>query len=226
MTHMERLINVFDIELTGDSAKETVRKIAVNLEEERIYTVGIVTLEMLVQEKDNDIWKGQLKTMDVLFPGDKEILRAACETDRSLTKESDKKDFAKLLFRYLQKNKKTVFLLTETEAQLEIFQNHLKKYSQNLRIVGKGLLGADGINKEKIINEINGLEPDCILAALSCPWQAKFISENKALLNTRVWVGLGPQFVQEKPKRKTAGRIRTYILKKLFHYQLEKQAEE
>lgn len=223
---MERKINVFDIELTGDSAKETVRKIAVNLDEERIFTVGIVTLEMLIQEKDNVVWKNQLQAMDILFPGDKEILRAAADTDSELIRESDKKDFVKLLFRYLQKSKKTVFLLAETESQLMVFQDNLKKYCQNLRVIGRELLEKDSTSTERIINEINGLEPDCILSVLSCPWQAKFISENKALLNTRVWVSLGAQFTQNKPKRKAVGRIQTFILKKLFHYQLEKQAEE
>ena len=222
---MENVINIFDIEISADSAKEIVRKIALNLEKERIYTVSALTLEMLLQEKDNETWKKQLQTMDLLFPGDKEIFRAADSTEKGCMKQTDKKELGKLLLRYLQKNKKTIFLLAEKETELEKFENDLRRYCPNIKIVGKSVLAADSEEKDKVVNEINGIEPDCIFAALSCPWQTQFINENKALLNARAWIGFGSSIVRNIEKRSAAAKLQTFILKKLFRYHLEKHVE-
>ena len=222
---MENVINVFDIEISADSAKEIVRKIAMHLEEERIYTVSALSLEMLLQEKDNENWKRQLQTMDILFPGDKEIFRAADNAAKGCMKQTDKKELGKLLLRYLQKNKKTLFLLAEKESELVKFENDLRRYCPNIKIIGKSVLAVDSEEKDKVVNEINGVEPDCIFAALSCPWQTQFINENRALINARAWVGFGSSIVRNIEKKSAAVKLQTFILKKMFRYHLEKHVE-
>ena len=51
-----------------------------------------------------------------------------------------------------------------------------------------------GRSEEEIINEINSLEPDCILSVLPSPKQEEFIKDNKSYINARVWMGCGEVF--------------------------------
>lgn len=218
-------INLFDLEITGDSAKDLVRRIAENLAEERIYTVNIVGIETLLQEKDNDKWKKQMQSMDLLIPAGKGILSAEENKFKFLEKEIEKHAFPKLLIRFLQKNKKSIYLLAESEESVSLLQKGLKTYGQNLWIIGHSVIQENGEGKEKVINEINGIEPDCIFSALSSPMQEDFIAENKALLNARVWVGCGRKALAIKEKKNRMGKLRLFIIKKILHHQMEKQSE-
>ena len=92
-------------------------------------------------------------------------------------------------------------------------------------VVGQAVLPEEGDRKDNVINEINGLEPDCIISNLSCPWQEKFISESSALLNARVWLGCGP-VIQKEFGEKTAGKIKRFFVKRFFCYLVEKQQKE
>ncbi len=223
---MSNIVSVFDLEVTIDPAKEFVRKIAQNLEDERIYTVDFVTLEPLLQEKDNEEWKKQMKSMDLLIPGGGSVLGTEKTMDKTLGREIENRVFPKLLLRFLQKNKKTIYLLAESEEALIVFEKGLRVYGQNIRIIGRSVLQDNKLEKDYIINDINGLEPDCIFSALPSPMQEEFIYENKTLLNARVWVGCGKKFIEEKKNIRIKNRVRLFILKKIFHYQLERQTNE
>ena len=66
-----------------------------------------------------------------------------------------------------------------------------------------------------MINEINGVEPDCILSALPSPRGEQFVVESRALLNARLWVG-GLSVFSEEITRRPLGKIGQFIMKKIF----------
>lgn len=46
---------------------------------------------------------------------------------------------------------------------------------------------------DMIVNEINGLEIDCILSELDLAGREAFIARNRIIVNARVWLRVGKQ---------------------------------
>lgn len=219
---MNRKINIFGIDITVLTAKEAMKHAIQYLEEETVNTIEMVTLEMLMKEKDDEIWREQVQKFDLLLPGEKALFETSEELEYSLIRDVDNATFLKMFFRYLQKNKKTLFLLAESEEGLVRMRTALKPYASGLVIAGQAVLPSDGGMEENVINEINGIEPDCILSGLSAPYGETFANRRKALLNARLLLG-GILEVLESKEKKTSGRIGQFIMKKFFRYQVKKQ---
>lgn len=214
---MEKKINVFDIELDTFSAKEAMKQMIQYLESETISMVEVVTLEMLMQGQDNPQWKEQIQKMDLVIPCEKEILEVSGIHDKTVIKDIENKTLLKMLIKYLQRNKKKLFLLAEQEDELEVLKKILTLSGRDIMIVGQAVLPEAGDRKDNVINEINSLEPDCIVSNLPCPWQEEFIFESYALLNARVWLGCGPM-IQKEMEQKPAGKLKQFFVKRFFCY--------
>ena len=74
-----------------------------------------------------------------------------------------------------------------------------------------------------IVNAVNGSEADCILSVLPSPAQEDFIEQNRALIDTRVWIGCGTVLMRSFDDRKMTSRIKRMLVKKVFRYKVEKQ---
>ena len=219
---MEEKINVFDIELNLLTAKKAMRQVMRYMGGESVSTIELIPMEVLLKGQDNAEWKQSLQSVDLLLPSEREILESAEVTDENAIQDLENNTFVRLFFRYLVKNKKKVFLLTEDEKASRLLKERIETYRKGVQFVGEAVISAQSGSKDAVINMINGVEPDCILSALSYPWQEKFIAESKALLNARVWFGCSFLLNQQKKEEKASGKFKYFILKRLFRYQVGK----
>ena len=219
---MEEKINVFDIELNLLTAKKAMRQVMRYMGGESVSTIELIPMEVLLKGQDNAEWKQSLQSVDLLLPSEREILESAEVTDEKAIQDLENNTFVRLFFRYLVKNKKKVFLLTEDEKASRLLKERIETYRKGVQFVGEAVISAQSGSKDAVINMINGVEPDCILSALSYPWQEKFIAESKALLNARVWFGCSFLLNQQKKEEKASGKFKYFILKRLFRYQVGK----
>ena len=222
---MKEKINIFDVEIDGFTAKAAMQAAVQYMQSESINTIEIVTLDMLMQEKDNPAWKEDTKAMDMVLPGEKEILEAAEVQDRYLLKDVANKVFLKMFLRYLQKNRKKIFLMVQSEQEMTSLKEAVETYNRGITVAGYGALDVDGKSEEDVINNINGAEIDCILSVLPSPQQEDFIVRNAALLNARVWLGCGRALEQSFSEKSGEG-VRRFFLKKVFRYRVGKQKKE
>lgn len=195
------------------------------MQSESVNTIEIVTLDMLMQGKDDPAWKEDTKEIDMVLPGESEILEAAKITDRNLLKDVANQTFLKMFLHYLRRNKKRVFLIAQSEKELISLEEVMEKYHTGIAAVGNGILGSEGKSEEDIINDVNGAETDCIISALPSPAQENFISRNKSLLNARIWLGCG-SILTDNYHEKSTGGVRRFLMKKAFRYKVEKQKKE
>ena len=219
---MEEKINVFDIELNLLTAKKAMRQVMRYMGGESVSTIELIPMEVLLKGQDNAEWKQSLQSVDLLLPSEREILESAEVTDENAIQDLENNTFVRLFFRYLVKNKKKVFLLTEDEKASRLLKERIETYRKGVQFVGEAVISAQSGSKDAVINMINGVEPDSILSALSYPWQEKFIAESKALLNARVWFGCSFLLNQQKKEEKASGKFKYFILKRLFRYQVGK----
>lgn len=222
---MNEKINIFDVALDGFTAKAAMQAAVQYMQSESINTIEIVTLDMLMKGQDNPEWKENTKVLDMLIPGEKEILEAAKVEDRELLKDVSNKVFLKMFLRYLKKNRKKLFLVATSEAELYSLEEAMEKYSGRVLVAGKGVLPEEGRTEETVINEINGAEIDCIFSVLPSPQQEDFIARNSALLNARVWLGCG-RSLTEGYLEKNITSVRRFFMKKMFCYQVGRQNKD
>ncbi|HAX52342.1 WecB/TagA/CpsF family glycosyltransferase [Muricomes intestini] len=222
---MEEKMNIFDVEIAGFTAKAAMQMAVKYMQSESVNTIEIVTLDMLMQGKDDPAWKEDTKEMDMVLPGEGEILEAAEITDRNLLKDVTNQTFLKMFLRYLQRNKRRVFLIAGSEKELLCLEKAMEKYHRGIAVVGRGILSSEGKSEEDIINDVNGAETDCIISALLSPVQEDFIIRNKSLLNARVWLGCGSMPAGNYHEKNTGG-VRRFLMKKAFRYRVEKQKKE
>ena len=230
---MENRIDIFDIGIDALTAKDTLKKLVQYVESETLNTVEVITLELLIQGQGDQKWKEQMREMDLVLPGERDILDASEKAagllddpqslDGHLMKELEKKLFFKMFLKYLQRSQKKVFLLAGSEEDLSLLDKAVRPYMRGMIRSGSAVLPMDSGRKESIINEINSVEPDCILSVLPYPVQEGFISDAKALLNARVWMGFGLSLIQEGQEKRPVRKLRRFFLKRTFQHLVDRQ---
>ena len=215
-------IEVMGVSLDCLTAKETMIRAMQFIEKDSVDIIEILSMDVLMNNSEDEQWKKLVDGFELALPGEPEILKAADIGDRIRLKETENHTFFRLFMKYLQKNQKKVFLLAETEEELNRTEEALACYGRGLRLTGSGLLEDDGM-EENVINEINGTETDCILSVLSSPYQEQFIDRNKAQLNAKVWFGCGAVFGGEQEKRLPIGRVKRFFRKRLFWWRAGKE---
>lgn len=215
---MESKIQILDVELDKLCAKEVMKRAVQYMSSESINTIEIMTMDMMLRSQETPKWDEAVKKLDLVIPGEVEILEAAEIMDKSMIRDVSNQIFLKMFLRYLQRNKKRIFLVAPSRSALVELESAITLYDRHLILVGHGILSKDGKSNENVINEINGAEVDCILSILPSPEQELFIQENSALLNARIWFGCGDVLKENYMKKNRKGWIRRFFRKKIFRY--------
>ena len=220
---MEEKINVLGVEMDCLTAKEAMIRALRFFENDSLDAVELISMNMLLNGQDNPQWQEQTGRLQLLLPGEAEILEAAQIEDRVKIKDSGEHLFLKMFMKYLQKNHKRVFLLAGSDEELFRVEEAVRRFNRGIRLTGHALLSPQENREENVINDINGTETDCILSVLPSPYQEEFIAGNRALLNAKVWLGCGGALWQSYDERRIGKRIRHFFLKKMFRRTVEQQ---
>lgn len=222
---MNDKISIMGIELDCLTAKEAMLRIMGFLENESVDTIEVLSMDVLMAGRDDTEWKKLIEQLEMVVPGDVEILNALDVDDRIKIKEAQNKVFQKLFIKYLEKNKRKIFLLGTADQDIENCEKTIRRYAKKLRIIGHGVLNVDGNTEEKVINEINGTETDCIFSVLPSPYQEEFIVRNRALMNTKIWFGCSVLAQGGEEKKSGLQKMRHFFVKRMFFHQAEKRKD-
>ena len=219
---MDKKINVLDVEIDNNSAKETMRKVMTYMDKELISVIEMITSDVLVKCKENETLKYNIAQSDLVLAGEKDVLELAGITDRKKLQEADTHLFLKMLLHFFHKNQNKIFILTATEEERTNFKEYLHEFYNGIDIVGAECVPEDQSLDDMILNNINATEPECVISILPPAIQEAFVARNKILLNARIWLGLGKDVHLPKGiKRKKP--VHDFLIKYFLKREVEKE---
>ncbi len=222
-----RRIKVLGIELRDYSVRESMKLITQYLNNGSLDTVGLLTTDLLVDAKDDPELKSYLEEMDMTVPVMEDILHAGGLNVRSREKEVQNNVFLRELMRRLSKEKRKIFLVAETDAELVHLREAMLKIDNKLTFFGsyayENLTGTE----EAIINEINSVIPDVVVSYLKSPKQERLIHENKMKVNAQLWVAMrGIALRTTQTGELKHGGLHTLIDKTIFKRVVSRYADK
>ena len=179
------------------TANEAMRVVLDGFDTDTLKVIDVVSGNMIENCQDDDKWEEYIEEMDAAVPGDVKIIEKADISDRKLSKEADSRTFVKMLLRYMNKNKKKVFVVSDDHEDLLSVKDKLDGYGSGMTVKGMSLSELTGRSEDVILNEINAMDPDCILSVMPSPKQEEFICTNRPYINGRIWLGCGCFFTEE-----------------------------
>lgn len=223
---MDERIQVLNIGIDNCTSKEAMKRTVSYMGTEAISVVEMATVDVLMHAAGDPDLRRDIEDMDLVLPGEKEILGEVLPSDKRKIQEIEQRTYQKMFFRFLHKNHLRVFLLVETEAEAESFLEFLEDRYSGIQVAGMAKISPADTADDMVVNAVNGAETDCILSVLASPEQERFIMRNRKLLNARVWLGMGAVENPVYRSRTRRDRLFRFINHKLFKREIEKNRKK
>jgi N-acetylglucosaminyldiphosphoundecaprenol N-acetyl-beta-D-mannosaminyltransferase len=185
----------------------------------------MVTMQALTKFRSEENVGDIFEALDVVLAGDKEVLQVAGIKDERRLKEVDELLFVKMAMRYLHKNNIRVFLLAETETDLQKLEEYMKEDYSNIQVVEVAAMETKGESDDMLLNLINGSESICILSVLPSPLEEQFVCRNRTLVNAQLWLGLGNLLNEMKKSKTRFEKIKRFVMRLLLKKEMTKKGE-
>lgn len=203
---MIKKINILGIQLDNHTVREAIRQVETYLSNDMLNTIEKVSMKMLLAAETDPVVREAISTMDLTVIGEEEIIKAAGEATMQRVQETKANDFGYEFFKRVERNKKSLFLLGETEKKLVQIKEELQKTFPKLVFAGEYALEKCVGDLEAVINDMNVTTPDVILSVLPSPQQEHFLMDHKDKMNANIWYGIGEAGIQKK-KHRSIGSI-------------------
>ena len=152
---MIKKIEILGMNLDNYTVREAMLQVEVYLTNATMNTIENISMEMLVKAQNDEVLKECIEQLDLAIISEKEILKAAGVISAQRMRETGENEFAREFMKRIVRNKKTVYLLGDTSAQIETLQEFLRSKYPTLKISGLYALEDCTGDFDNIINEIN-----------------------------------------------------------------------
>lgn len=225
-------INLLGMDLKDYSLREAIGMTDRFLGSGGLNTILFVSAKTLVGagvSKEQQAW---IKDADLVIWSDAEIVRQAGIRAKDRIYEVENQDYVKEVLNRLGKGKKPVYLLAESEEELERLSRDLKLLREDLNIAGSGMAGERKEEWDDEANRINMLAPAAVISRIQFERQARLIDRMKKFLNADIWLALDYQMALGGKKvpfiRKLLHRWHHHLFQKLllqYHHANKKDEE-
>lgn len=140
---MNSKINVLELELHNDTAKEAMQKVMDYMQTEPLNIVELISSDSLLLSKDDEVLRDNIGQSDLVLTVEKSFLELAGVTDRRRLQEAESGLFLKMVLHYFHKNHVRVFLLAESQEDSLRLQEYFENYYAGIEIVGVEAVAAN-----------------------------------------------------------------------------------
>ncbi len=219
-------INLLGMNLTDYSLRESISITDRFLGSGSLNTILFISAKMLVGAGISEEQKAWIEDADLIIWSDAEIVRRAGIEAKDRINEVKNQEYVKELLKHLERGKKPVYLLAESEEGLEELRMDLLYIRQDLKIAGSGIIALEQEEWENEANRINNLAPAAIISRMEFSRQEKLMVEMRRFLNADVWVALNNQMIFEGQKKLSVKKLLNKWYHHLFRKLLQQSDEE
>lgn len=217
---------MLDVKIDNCSAKQAMKASVEYMSTAATNVVELVTIETLMSAKDKPDLRKAIEQSDLVLPGQEEILEAAGITDTRRIQEMRAQVYLKMYLKYLHKNHSRVYLLAETDEEVDRLTACLFSRYRGIQVAGAAKVAPGAAMDDMLVNAINGGEVDSVIAVLSSPVQEEFIARNRSLINARMWLGAGKLMESIYEGKSRGGKISAFVDRLFFKREIEKNRRE
>jgi len=195
---MLKKLNILGLELDNYTVREAMMNVERYLDNNEFNMIETITMSMIEKSMQDATMLDCLQSLDLAVIGEKEILTAAGEQSYQRIRETCDNDFFHEFMKRIIRNKKTVYLLSETNEEIEKLKHFLEDEYDRIQIVGSYAIQDCPGDLDAIINAVNAESPTVALSVLHSPTQEHFLLDCKGKLDVKVWYGLGDNYTVDK----------------------------
>lgn len=181
---------ILGITLYDYGAREALRNTDSFLHNGALNTIAYISSSNLAQASKDEQLKDCLEAIDMTVCTEPDVLEAAGIAGRNRIREIDEKVYLRELFRKCGRNRNSVYLLADTQDNLEVLQEIVSEYQDNLLIKGCGVYEDFGSQPERLVNNLNDLAPEVIISRMPWPTDVQLMHAYGHFVNAELWVSL------------------------------------
>ena len=148
--------------------------------------------EIVMAAYEDDELRRNLNQADLILPDGIGVVIGSKLIGKPLKERVAGYDFIQHLFEELKNTDNTVYFFGSKEGVAEVAAQSMQNQHKGLKIIGTW--NGYETDDEKVIADINRVKPDVLLVGLGAPRQEKWIVNNKARIQAKVFVGVGGSF--------------------------------
>lgn len=224
---MDDKIEVLGLRLDYMTVDQKMERLSEFLHNDRLDSIGVITMNTLLLAEKEASWRAYLENLDMSVIGEKEVLEAVGITSGQIYEEVSENEFPARKFWYLINQDQGMFLLGESQEEVEGLKKYLIETYPGIRVVGAAadVPGVD-TSVDSILNQINSLSPDVIISGLQGIRQDQFLMENRQKVGGKIWLGLGEHPELQNEAGLKVGWWNTLLKKTTFRKLVAKSMEE
>lgn len=215
-------INLLGIKLQDRPVRESIGLTEKFLREGAVHTILYLTPTILLEAAKDEKVKEWIETAELTVWGDTDILEAAEIATKSRYHEVRENVFLKIFLRKMARNHKSILVLSDTEENAEILKRELIEIQNNITVAGTMEIPDPDQTQDDLINKINMITPDVIMARMPFSLQQKWLEQSRPYLNTGIWIGFPEHLSCTRKKEKPIKKIGNKLLNVLFSRQVSK----
>lgn len=188
---MQTSVKILGIDVDILSNDVFINKMNEYLTTEKIQVIFFASAEVLERASKEEEYKKIVDMAELFLPGEEESLFSEyhVETLKAGDIVVSCKSFG-LVLENLKKEDRSIYIVSETEKDLELLEQYCKKMQPELLIIGSSIY-TEEMDGAAVVNEINSHIPDFLLVNLPVGEQEKWIMEHVALLNAKLCIAIG-----------------------------------
>ncbi len=208
--------SILGITLHDYGAREALRNTDHFLHSGRMNTVAYISSSMLAAASRDEALKERIEKLDMTVCTEPDVLEAAGIAGRNRIREIDEKVFLRELLRKFSRNRSSVYLLSDTGQNLEVLQEVIGEYQDNLFLKGSGAYEDFDDQPERLANELNDLVPDVIISRMPEQADLALMSDFGSCINAELWISLPYGTVAWVQNPSFFARLRRKLKARLF----------